>query len=523
MNHQVNLKQLAVERQTPEVAMVASGGGPVRARSAWLTRYLLPGLVIGGFLLLLGMTAGRQWWPARPVKVVPVVVKQAQVHAAGTPLFQAAGWIEPRPTAISVPALAAGVIDELCVVEGQEVAANQPIARLVDIDARLAVQRVEAQLAIRESELAQAIAVRDAAATRLKYPVHLEAELADAESQLALGQAELGDLSRRIEKAQTQLEFSEQSLTSKQRAQQAVAGIVLRQAEAEYATAQATLAEMTGRKTPLKNSVSALQRRASAVRQSLELLVDEQRQLREAEAAVAKASAMLEEAQVALAEAKLVLERMTVRAPRAGKVLSLVSYPGDRVMGIDSTSEHRSSTIVKMYDPLSLQVRADVRLEDVPLVAVGQPVQIETASSREVLQGRTLQATSAANIQKNTLEVKVELLDPPPNVTPEMLVTATFLAADTGGANTREPEQRQMLLAPQHLVQESEQGLVAWVVDAAGCAVPRQVQTGTSVEGEMVEIVSGLNPTDKLIASGVEELEAGIRVQVVGDDAHIGF
>jgi hypothetical protein len=50
-------------------------------------------------------------------------------------------------------------------------------------------------------------------------------------------------------------------------------------------------------------------------------------------------------------------------------------------MGTDPTAEHNSSTIVTLYDPTETEVRADVRLGDVPLVARGQPVQIETAWS----------------------------------------------------------------------------------------------------------------------------------------------
>ena len=38
------------------------------------------------------------------VKVVPVHVSRAEVQQAGTPLFKAAGWVEPRPTStIHVP------------------------------------------------------------------------------------------------------------------------------------------------------------------------------------------------------------------------------------------------------------------------------------------------------------------------------------------------------------------------------------------------------------------------------------
>ena len=66
--------------------------------------------------------------------VIPVFALPAAGERAGTPLFKAAGWIQPGPTAIRVPALAAGVIEQLLVVQDQTVQAGQPIAQLVADD-----------------------------------------------------------------------------------------------------------------------------------------------------------------------------------------------------------------------------------------------------------------------------------------------------------------------------------------------------------------------------------------------------
>lgn len=89
---------------------------------------------------------------------------------------------------------------------------------------------------------------------------------------------------------------------------------------------------------------------------------------------------------------------MTVRAPITGRVLALDAQPGRRLMGINAASERDASTVVTLYDPKQLQVRADVRLEDVPQVGFGQPVQISTAALKEPLTGRVLAATSQADI-----------------------------------------------------------------------------------------------------------------------------
>ena len=56
--------------------------------------------------------------------------------------------------------------------------------------------------------------------------------------------------------------------------------------------------------------------------------------------------------------------------------------------------------VENLYDPQMLQVRADVRLEDVPRVQSGQSVRIETASARGPIDGEVL---SAPNINEPIL------------------------------------------------------------------------------------------------------------------------
>ncbi len=419
----LDLSQLALDRSPASEPKLTK---PRRKR--WVTRYLLPLAIIVGFVGLLVAAAGRHWMPQRSVTVVPVVVKRAEVQQAGSTLFQSPGWIEPRPTAISVAALAPGVIEELMVVEGQVVKKDQAIAKLISIDAELDVQQAKNSLAIREGELNRAIAERIAAKIRIDNPVHLEVPLADAQSTLAKAKTELAKLPFLIEAAEAQVKFTLSSMEGKQSAGNAIAGRIVRQAESEHAAADANLQELRQRQPNLQLEVDTLKRKVDALQRQRELLVEENRQFQEAEAKVESAIALRDEAKLQLRQAELALERNVVRAPMDGRVLRLVAAPGTRVMGLETTAGQSSGTVIEMYDPDRLQVRADVRLEDVPMVMPGQPVEIETASSPVAIEGRVLQSTSSANIQKNTLEVKVELIDPPPSVSPEMLVTATFLA-----------------------------------------------------------------------------------------------
>ncbi len=506
MSSQVDLSQLARDKRTPAASTA-------RRRRAVLSRYVVPGFVLAGFAALLLWAARDQFVTAKTVSVVPVVVTRAEVQPSGTPLFQAAGWIEPRPTPVLVTALADGVVAELLVVEGQEVEQGEPVARLIEIDARLALQRAESDLKLRQAELASAKARLYAAQQRLEHPVHRRSALAEVEARLAQVERERAQLPYLIEAAEARLEYARQNFEGKQAAGSALAERVLQQATSEHEAARAKLRELEQRSPRLEQEIDAVRRQRDALARQLELLIDESRAVAEGEAQVAAAEARERQAELAVDAARLTLERMVVTAPRDGRVLELVARPGTRVSAASAGADAAASTVATLYDPQLLQVRADVRLEDVPLVQPQQPVEIETASAPQPLRGVVLHATSRADVQKNTLEVKVAILDPPATIRPEMLVTTTFLAPKQP-AKSEGQEQPERLLVPRRLVDSHADGATVWVATAEQTAQRRSVRLGRAGTGELVEVVEGLQPTDKLIQQGREGLQDGDRIRI---------
>lgn len=516
---QLDLSRLALDRSPTDAAQKK----PRRRR--WVSRYVLPSGILLGFVGLMFAAAGREFLPKPSVTVVPVMVKRGEVQQSGTPLFQAAGWIEPRPTSVSVAALAPGVVEELLVVEGQQLEKGEPIARLISIDAELSVELAKSMLTIREGELQGVQAELKAAVTRLNRPVHLQALLADAESMLARSTTELEKLPFLLQAAKATEEFARNSHTRNQTlgrsGARAIAIVDVEQSAKELTVATSQWQELQRRGPNLQREIKALQQKATALRTQLELLVEEQRQVGEAEARVKSYSALRDEAKLRLRQAELTLERTVIRSPMDGRILRLVALPGTRVMGLEQSAAQSSSTIVEMYDPKRLQVRADVRLEDVPMVTPGAPVEIETASSGKSILGRVLQSTSSANIQKNTLEVKVELVDPPSAVSPEMLVTATFLAPKTESVG-KDAKKKERIFVPKQLILNSASGDAIWVVDADQLAILKTVNVGGAGTDGLVEIREGLNVTDKLIASGSENLASGDTVRIQGEHQTMG-
>jgi RND family efflux transporter MFP subunit len=520
MAAKVDLRQLAVRRDDIPCAPSITRGRHRRL----LTRFVLPTLLLAGFATLLAAAAWERLRSPRPVTVLPVILSRAEMEQpGGTPMFRAAGWVEPRPTPIVVTSLAEGVVEQLLVVEGQEVQQGQTVARLVAADARLALEAAEADVDLRQSELASAKATCTAARARRDLPVHLQAELADAQTALAKAESELVILPNLLAAAQARCEYAEQEYAAERRSGDAATRISLAKALSNRDSADASLKELQARQKRLPVEIAALRTKSAAQTEKLARLVDEVRQVEEGEAAVKSARARLRQALAARDTALLRLERMEIKAPVSGRVLALVARPGTRLTGLAVSSLHDSSTVVTLYDPRSLQVRVDVRLDDVAKALPGQKVKIETAALPGAsLDGEVLRATSQADIQKNTLSVKVAITDPPPTLKTDMLCQVTFLALPRPARPGKEGEPYRVLV-PRELVASSGGSSRIWVADlVSGMAKVRQVEVGLT-SGELVEVVSGLGTTDRLIVGGRDGLQEGDPIVVVGEDEALGI
>jgi HlyD family secretion protein len=466
MNPNVDLRQLAIRRE------LRHSSPEVRQRPHLWTRYILPGLLLVGFLGVLAWSLRDSLLPSQPVTVVPVLtVKSAEAQEAGTPLFQAAGWIEPRPTAIAVTALAEGVIDKLFVVENQEVKAGDKIAQLIEDDAKLALQMAKAEKTLKAAEVAALRASTDKELSNLTFQI----QTAEARERLA-----------RLELERKNELFSRGGAPE----------LAVSRAKTELSAAESALKELQARKLNLEKESVAL-----------------------IDAAVARQ----EVAQVAVDTADLRLKRMIVRAPASGRILALTGRPGMRVMGLSAASQQDASTVVTMYDPARLQARVDVRMDDLPKVRPGQPVQLRTPAIPDaVVEGEVLFTTSQADITKNTLQVKVAIKDPPAVLRSDMLVEATFLAPATPRSSAGATEVLR-LFVPRSLVEGSGIDGKVWLADQdSGVARLRAVKLGSASGTDLVEVIHGLHPADRLIAGGREGLRDGQRIRITGEDSSFG-
>jgi len=129
--------------------------------------------------------------------------------------------------------------------------------------------------------------------------------------------------------------------------------------------------------------------------------------------------------------------------------------------------------------------------------------------------GRVTRVVHEADIQKNTLQVKVAIESPVPELKPEMLARVRFLpqVKDDG----RQEQER--VFAPETLVHPDAAGHAqAWIVDqSTGTAETRHVTVGAARIGGWREVTSGLHPGDRLIAGETGRLSAGQKVRIAGE------
>jgi multidrug efflux pump subunit AcrA (membrane-fusion protein) len=178
------------------------------------------------------------------------------------------------------------------------------------------------------------------------------------------------------------------------------------------------------------------------------------------------------------------------------------------------------STVVTLYQPNMLQVRVDARFEDIPKVSLGQNVQINNPALAAPLTGKVLFVSSEANIQKNTLQVKVAIDSPPSVFKPEMLVDVTFLAPKSADTVVETSEETRLYL-PQQVIQRDESGSFVWLADQSDQVARKvPVTTGGNTSSGLVEVSgSGLTVASRIIVRGIEGLSDGQRIRIVGDDA----
>ena len=483
----------------------------------WKTRVLLPGAILIATTGLIGVALSETLWPATPVRAVAVLVKDSgEAQPVGSVVVQAPGWVEADPFSISVPALAEGVVEDVLALEGARVEKGQVVARLVPDEARIALDLAESVLNERRAALESARATLEEARGNWEHPIELTRRLQTAQAALAEKQAALARWPAELARAEAHAVYlkAEYERTVPLHAQGQANEIELIQARQAHEAQQAEVEAVRKYKPILEAQLAALEAEVKAAEENLRLRIADTRAVADAEATLRRAEAGVAAAQAQREDAALRLERMEVRAPAGGVVMTRFVEPGSKLMlGSDNP---RSAQVLRLYDPQRLQVRVDIPLVDAAKVGVGQPAEvIVDVLPERVFQGHVTRMVHEADVQKNTLQVKVAIENPSPEIKPETLARARFLARpdpEAGVAGTT----AQRLFVPEAAVVEVGGQSFVWLADQVDqVALRRPVTPGRARLDDWIAISEGVQPGDRLIVEAPAGLQEGQRIRLL--------
>ncbi len=524
---------MSVDESAPRAML---RGGPPR-RSRWAI-----GAPIGVGIAIVGLLGWSAWpvlRPMREVRVVQAVFDRRGGEDGGIPgapgtggaephpehprpqgkTVQAPGWLEPDPYLIACTALADGVVEAVEALEGDTVERGQVVARLIARDSELRLARAGAELEAAESSLALASAELGAAQTDWDEPVERSRAVAASDAMVAESRAELARLPARVGEAEATLKRLEEEFerVEESRSRGASSDLELVTLRQRVAAQRAAVAALEAEKPLLEAKEARYIAEATAARRELELRVEEKRRLAAAQAEVGRARAMVAQRRAERDEAALELERMVIRAPIDGVVMARLKTPGDKVMlGMD---DPHSSHIVHLYDPSNIQVRVDVPLADAASVHVGQRCEVVVeVLPDETFVGEVTRVTHLADLQKNTLQVKVHVENPSPALRPEMLTRVKFLGDSGNGAGSARSGRTgiERVLVPADAVRDDGAASRVWVVRErrGDVGIVRALPVSIVGSREGWSIVEGGVRAGDLLAVGGQRVADGETVRV---------
>lgn len=429
-----------------------------------------------GFVALFLYVNRNNLIPAEEVTGVSALVAKVDLAEAGTQaapeqaLFQAAGWVEPRPYPVKATAFVTGIVRQVFVLDGDPVKKGQKLAEIDD-------RELKQELATAQAESVAMAAEIDVMQAGIKP---LEAGIAHLKAKKETAKAELARLRRTAELL-------------------AGGGENVRKLEREDATLAANRQEI---------SLAELDREMAVKAAEIDVV----------QAQVESIRRRLETQQQKIARIQLDLERTVIAAPIDGVVQKLYTAPGAKVMMVGDNMD--SATIVTLYEPGMLQVRVDVALADAGGLEVGMKTRIQLDVLPDVkLTGIVTSIVGSADLQKNTLQAKVAIDNPPARLRPDMLARVEFQTKPRAAGATPTPGTvavaspiRSYVPKPAlHNLKDNDAEI--WIATPNRTAERRMVKMGKTQRDDWQEVLSGINPGEVVITSDPTNLKPGKRIR----------
>jgi HlyD family secretion protein len=222
------------------------------------------------------------------------------------------------------------------------------------------------------------------------------------------------------------------------------------------------------------------------------------------------------EAQIQAAEARLRAARSQLAytrifAPIDGVVIERNVEVGEMVAPGGFTSQQSTGAILRLADPKSLEIEADVNESYISRLRRGQPATIVVdAVPDKTYRGQLRQIVPTADRQRAVVQVKVTIDDRDERLVPDMSATVTFLEEGTA-AEALQDVPPTLYLAERAVVEKDGMTKV-WV--RQGEVLAERTVTFGAKEGQDRVVITGLNAGQEVIVPGSEKLVVGQKVRV---------
>jgi multidrug efflux system membrane fusion protein len=197
-----------------------------------------------------------------------------------------------------------------------------------------------------------------------------------------------------------------------------------------------------------------------------------------------------ERAQLRISEVSLGDTRIV--APSTGVVVSRRVEPGNVAVP--------GQALLVLDDPRHYRLEAEVGESAMGAIRLGQRVPVTLDSIGQALEGSVVEIVPASDPASRSVTVKLELPSLP-SLRSGLFGRASFATGE-----------RMALLAPAGALVDRGQLTGVYVVDDQSVARFRLVTAGAR-RGDRVEVLSGLSPGERLVATGVERVTDGGRVE----------
>ncbi len=228
-----------------------------------------------------------------------------------------------------------------------------------------------------------------------------------------------------------------------------------------------------------------------------------------ARAAVAAAESAINSYKAALHSANVVLEYTFIHAPFNAVVLTKTADVGDIITPVGASANAKAA-VVTIADLSSLLVEADVSESNLQKATVGQPCEIllDALPDRR-FRGMVHMIVPTADRSKASVLIKVKFLDRDDRILPEMSAKVAFLERPL----TIEEQKTKIVLNSNAIVTHTGTTYVFLIEENHAIETP--LTTGAQI-GDMMEVVEGVKPGDKVVVNPPKNLKNGSRIKIRG-------